>query len=598
MGFVMRQEALNWKITAKAGEGVMLSSSLFAKVCKRHGMAAYNYYEYPSLIKGGVQSGQVYASYRLAGSQHRHLDVLILFHEKFLSEMSAELDANSLVILNAQSFDATKFPDLKAKVVALNMTKISRETTGTVLSTNMVALGVSATVFALDLKILGEVVAQEFASKPKVAELNLKAIEQACAQTKALQDAGQLPVLGPFEKRPDDKVLLSGNEAVGLGAIAAGVQFYAAYPMTPASGLLHYLAAQQANYPLVVKHTEDEIGAINQALGASFAGVRAMTGSSGGGFALMVEAVSFAGVAEIPLVILEATRQGPATGLPTWTSQGDLNFVLGAGHGDFLRVILTPNSVTDHFELTKQAFYLAEKYQLPVFILSDKQMLESQQTMVKPNLAVQNQRFSLVENGKPGDVGLSAETYRRYANTADGISVRSLPGQKEGWQLTNSYEHDPYGFATEDALQTKAAVDKRARKLPALLKELPVPRYYGSEKPEKIFFAFGSTVGVLQETLLAQPDFPVAVIELPCVYPLPVEAIQKLLADKSAQLWTMEGNSTGQLAHLLRREMLLPIQQSLLRYDGRPFYEEDLLDWFTHQTLSNQYEVKNYGNNT
>jgi 2-oxoglutarate ferredoxin oxidoreductase subunit alpha len=592
----MLTQDLNWKITAKAGEGVMLSSSLFAKLCKRHGMSVYNYYEYPSLIKGGVQSGQVAASYGLASCQRKILNVLILYHESFLPAMLPELAEDSLIIVNAQSFDASKYPELKSKVVPMNLTKISREATGTVLSTNMVALGVSAVVFGLNLKVLGEVVAAEFAHKPKIAELNLKAIEMACSAAKTLQDAGQLPLLGKFDIRSDEQILLSGNEAVGLGALAAGLQFYSAYPMTPASGLLHYLAAQQANYPLVVKHTEDEIAAINQALGASFAGVRAMTGSSGGGFALMVEALSFAGVAEIPLVILEATRQGPATGLPTWTSQGDLNFVLGAGHGDFLRVILTPSSVEEHYVLTKRAFELAEKYQIPVFILSDKQMLESQQSMPHPEPAVLNSRQSMIAEGQLGEVQLD-ENYRRYANTDNGISPRSIPGQKNGWQLTNSYEHDTFGFATEDAKQTKAAADKRFRKLPELVAELPEARYYGAEDPEKIFFAFGSTVGVLQGVLAQQPAQKIALIELPCVFPLPLASISKILAGKSATLWTVEGNVTGQLAELLRREAV-PVKQALLRYDGRPFYVEDILAWLSGQNINEQYKVLEYGNNT
>jgi 2-oxoglutarate ferredoxin oxidoreductase subunit alpha len=286
---------------------------------------------------------------------------------------------------------------------------------------------------------------------------------------------------------------------------------------------------------------------------------------------------------------LEATRQGPATGLPTWTSQGDLNFVWGAGHGDFLRVILTPSSVEEHYLLTQKAFYLAEKYQLPVFILSDKQMLESQQTMPIPAESVKNQRYSMVAEGKLGEVGLSSETYRRYADNPTGISVRSIPGQDQGWQLTNSYDHDLYGFASEEEEVIKAAVEKRARKLPALLQEIPEPRYFGPENPEKILLAFGSTAGVIRDYLAEATDSKVALIEFPALFPFPQQAFEKLLEGKNAELWTVEGNATGQLAGLVHRETDHKNIQSFLRYDGRPFYVVDLKSWLETGKVATQY---------
>jgi len=410
----MKNQSFNWKIIAKAGDGVMLASKLFAKAAKRHGMSVFNYYEYPSLIQGGEQSGQVYASFDEANCQKRDLDLLILFHEKFLTEHLEELTEKSLIILNAANFDQSKYPDLKAKVFAIPMTKIARENSGKIMSANIAALGVSAALFAMDLKILGEVIRDEFGDKnQEIIQKNLLVLQKAAETTESLIAQGDLKILKDIDAKEDKQLLLTGNEAIGLGAIAAGIQFYSAYPMTPSTGLLHYLASKQEDYPLVVKHAEDEIGAINHALGASFAGVRAMTGSSGGGFALMIEALSFAGVAEIPIVISEAMRQGPATGLPTWTSQGDLNFVLNAGHGDFLRVVLTPSNVEEHFKLSQKAFELAEKFQIPVLLLSDKYILESHQTMAMPNLDAKNKRYSILADGKLGDIGVQPETYLR-----------------------------------------------------------------------------------------------------------------------------------------------------------------------------------------
>lgn len=586
-------EAINWKISAKAGEGVMSSAKLFAKACKRQGLGVFNYYEYPSLIKGGLQSGQVHASLQGASCQRRLLDVLIIFHEKFIQDHLAEIDEHTVVLLNANGFDASKYPELRSRVVPINLTKLAREQKASPLAANVAALGVSAAVLGMDLGIVGRVVVEEFAGKKELAKINLLVLQAAFQAATLLQQAGSLPMLGNLiNTGVDEQVLLSGNEAIGLGALAAGVQFYSAYPMTPASGLLHFLAASQKDYPLVVKHAEDEIAAINHALGASFAGVRAMTGSSGGGFALMVEALSFAGVSEIPLVILEGVRQGPATGLPTWTSQGDLNFVLGAGHGDFLRVILTPGDVAEHFVLTKLAFVLAEKYQIPVLIMSDKFLLESQQTMPKMALTHQNDRFSMINQGQLGETQLAEDSYLRYKVTDDGISPRAIPGQSKAWQLTNSYEHDEYGFATEDADEVRKAVDKRMAKLAALQQELPKPVYSGVSQPEKILISFGSTINVLRDLLQDQEIADrVGVIHLPCVCPFPAQEFMSLLADKQAELIVVEGDATGQLAGLIRRETEVKALRSLLRYDGRPFYSEDLLTWLQTGQISKEYRL-------
>lgn len=571
---------LNWKIVAKAGEGVMASAKLFAKALKRHGWSAFTYYEYPSLIKGGLQSGQVYASAAAGAAtcQRRLTDVLIVFHEKLLTDCLGQIGPETVVLLNANRFEASKFPELSVPVLPVNLGKIARTLGANPLAANIAALGVSAYVYGMDLGVIARVIADEFANKPAVVKQNLEVFKAAYEAAVT----AQLPVLGQIAVAPDQQLLVSGAEAVGLGALAAGVQFYSAYPMTPSTGLLHFLAAQQDHYPIVVKHAEDEIAAINHALGASFAGVRAMTGSSGGGFALMVESLSFAGVAELPLVVLEAMRQGPATGLPTWTSQGDLNFVLTAGHGDFLRVVLTPGSVAEHFALSKLALELAEKYQLPVLILSDKFILESLQTIPQLETTQQNQRLSLVAEGRLGESGLAEGSYLRYADTPNGISPRAIPGQTHTLQLTNSYEHDQYGFAVEDAAVTKQAVDKRARKLASLVQELPPPVYLGAAQPKHLLVSFGSTVNVLEELLRQPKAQQVGVIHLPCVWPFPTAEFERLVEATGVSTFTvLEGNSTGQLAGLIRRETKYRDFASYLRYDGRPFYVEDLMEHFS-----------------
>ncbi len=590
---MQERSAINWKISAKAGEGVMSCAKLFAKACKRQGLSVFNYYEYPSLIKGGLQSGQVHAALHKAHCQRRHLDLLIVFHEKFIKDHLQEIDHNSLILVNANAYDPSKYPELQARVIAVNLTKIARDQGANPLATNVAALGFCAALLEMDLQIMGRVVIEEFAKNKEAAKLNLLVLKAAFDAASKLIAEGQAPFLGKLlNSGLDEQLLLSGNEAIGLGALAAGIQFYSAYPMTPATGVLHFLAEQQKHYPIVVKHAEDEIAAINHALGAAFAGVRAMTGSSGGGFALMVESLSFAGVAEIPLVVLEGVRQGPATGLPTWTSQGDLNFVLGAGHGDFLRVILTPGDMSEHFTLAKLAVELAEKYQLPVIIMSDKFMLESQQSMPRFDMTNQNKRLSMVNDGQLGDNDLVEGEYLRYKVTEDGISPRAIPGQSKAWQLTNSYEHDQYGFATEEAFETKRAVDKRAAKLNSLIQELPKPIYEGSVAPKRILLSFGSTINITRDLLLDEElAAETALIHLPCVYPFPSVELENLLADKQAEIFVLEGDSTGQLAALIKRETNLSKLKSILRYDGRPFYSEDLSEFLRGKKLHEQYRL-------
>ncbi len=570
----------------------MSSAKLFAKACKRQGLAVFNYYEYPSLIKGGLQSGQVHASVTGATCQRRHLDLLVVFHEKFILDHLAEIDEHSLVIVNGNAFDPAKYPGFSSRFVVMNLTKLAREQGASPLAANIAALGVSAALLGMDLAILGRVVVEEFAKNKELAKTNLLVLQAAFQAMMGQVEQGQVQALGQLiNTGVDEQILVSGNEAIGLGALAAGLQFYSAYPMTPATGLLHFLASAQNEYPIVVKHAEDEIAAINHALGAAFAGVRAMTGSSGGGFALMVESLSFAGVAEIPLVVLEGVRQGPATGLPTWTSQGDLNFVLGAGHGDFLRVVLTPGDVQEHFDLAKLAVQLAEKYQLPVLLMSDKLMLESQQTMPMPTLEHHNTRLSMVAEGKLGEVGVAENSYLRYQNTPTGISPRAIPGQSQAWQLTNSYEHDEYGFAIEDAKTVKLAVEKRLAKLAALRQELPAPVYLGNQAAEQVFISFGSTVIMWRELLKDQEIAQrIGVIHLPCVYPFPSEQVLQLLGGRS-EVTVVEGDAMAQLAGLIKRETGLQKLHSLLRYDGRPFYAEDLRDYIMTGAVAPEYTL-------
>ncbi len=563
-------KSFNWKITGEAGHGVMLAAKTMAKIVKRHGMQSFNYLEYPSLIRGGHQTGQVYASLENATCQYRKLDLIVIYTQDSFELHQGEMTEDTVIIYNSD------FGKLSEEILEkwgdqihkMPLSTWAKEATGTPLAGNTVSLGVSAYFLGFDTDICKNVIKAEL-KKDKIVKSNFVAFDRGYDEAKKVGEA-----IRQIKPSNDNRIVLNGNEAVGMGALAAGVQFYSAYPMTPATGLLHFMNEHKHKLPIMVKQVEDEIGAINEAIGASMTGLRSMTGTSGGGFALMVEALSFAGTAEIPLVILEAQRTGPASGVPTWTAQADLQFVLTAGHGDFPRVILTPGTVQEHFDLTKKAVYLAEKYQLPVIILSDKYILESHQTMVVPEKKHQNERLSMVNvNDLPSD-----ESYLRYLDTKNGISKRSVPGQEFGLHLANSYEHDQWGFATEEADAITKSVDKRARKMETIMGELPQPELLGPKEADTTMVSWGSTTNVLLELVRVADEGLVNVIHLPCLYPFPVKEFKKLVR-KAKKLVMVEGNANGQGENWIRQWTGIQMDDHLRRYDGRPFYVEDLLEY-------------------
>jgi 2-oxoglutarate ferredoxin oxidoreductase subunit alpha len=362
-------------------------------------------------------------------------------------------------------------------------------------------------------------------------------------------------------------MLLNGNEAMSAGAIAAGCKFMSAYPMTPITSIMEYFAARGEEFGLVVVPAEDEISAINMVVGAAYTGVRAMTATSGGGFCLMVEGVGLAGMTETPIVVIEGQRPGPAIGLPTRTEQGDLDFVLHASHGEFPRVVFAPATVDDCFWLTVKAFNLAEKYQLPVLIITDHYLANSYFTTHKFDLnKVKIDRGLLfTKNNGSGE-------YKRYAFSESGISPRAFPGNKDALVVADSDEHNESGHLIEDAETRTKMMDKRFRKLTQLKQEIIQPRFYGPEKADTLLIGWGSNYGVIKESvdLLNKAGGSYSHLHLNQIWPFPIEAV--LAAMKNAQnCYVIENNATGQLAGLIRRETGLAASGSILKYDGRPF---------------------------
>jgi 2-oxoglutarate ferredoxin oxidoreductase subunit alpha len=372
-------------------------------------------------------------------------------------------------------------------------------------------------------------------------------------------------------------MLIGGNESIGLGAIASGCKFYAAYPMTPSTDIMNYIASKAKEYNIVVEQAEDEIAAINMALGASFAGVRAMTGTSGGGFALMVEGLALAAMTETPVVIVLGQRPGPATGLPTRTEQGELQFVLYAAHGEFPRVVLAPGTPEQAFYITNKAFDMAEKLQVPVIILTDQYLADSQWTFDGFDLS----KIKYTDYRLRGDAFKNLKEYKRHAFAENGISLLGVPGEARHLVVTDSDEHDEEGHIVEDATTRMKMVNKRFfQKLPLIRQEIEPPFLYGHNEPDIVLAGWGSTFGVIKEVVDAlSKKNKVAMLHFSEIYPFPSTKkfdYLKVLRDTHAAI-CVENNATSQFARLMKTETGYTFTRMINKYDGRPFTVEALL---------------------
>lgn len=556
--------SLNIKIGGPAGSGVKITGLILTKALSRSGWETFAYQEYPSLIRGGHNTFQVHASSRPVFSQVKNIDILISFDELTIKLHQSELTEKSIVIYDPAKI---KLPENKiGNYLPLPLGEIAKKQ-GNVLMENSVALGSVMALIGLPLEKLENVLQDVFHKKgEKIIKAN-----QICGQKgfELIKNNFSSQII-KLEKPKTivKRMVITGNEAVALGAISAGLKFYSAYPMTPATSILHYLAAKAEKYNIIVKQPEDEIAAINQSIGASFAGVRAMTATSGGGFCLMTEGFGLAGMSETPLVVVESMRAGPASGMPTWSGQGDLKFVINAAQDEFPRVVLAPGDAEECFSLTRKAFYLAEKYQIPVVILLDKNISESYYSNNLFPEQYLNQRYSFT---KP----LSG--FKRYQLTKSGISNRCFLGEKNGHHITNSYEHNEDSLFTENSKERIEMMRKRNRKFESLKKEIIAPQLFGPEKAEISFISWGSNKGVIREALkiLNKQGQRANFLHLNWLWPFPSNQVKEFI-QSSQKTVCLEGNSTAQLASLIREQTGLKLK-SLLKYDGRPFYPKEII---------------------
>ncbi len=566
---------LQWMIGGEAGFGIKVTGQMFSRMCVRGGLQTFDYTEYPSLIRGGHNAFQVVVRDREVRSPVQPVDLLVALNQETIALHSGRLSPQGGIMFDPDQTDIS-VAHLDAKKVRLYpvpLARIAREAGGTILMRNVVSLGASVGLLDYDFGLLEGVIHTAFDRKGStVVEQNLRAAR--AGYTFATQQFRHDCAFTLKPVRAPKRMSLTGNTALCLGAIKAGCKYYAAYPMTPTSSLLSYLAKHAAEVGMIVRHAEDEIAAINSAIGASYAGVRSMVGTAGGGFSLMVEGVGLAAMTETPLVIVEGQRPGPSTGLPTWTSQSDLQFILHAGQDDFPRIVIAPGDVSECFYAAFQAFNLAEKYQLPVFVLTDKFLGESAMS-VEPFATehLRHERGMLVRN-------VSAEMngqFRRYAVTHDGVSPRTFPGVPGGVHTANSDEHDEFGAVNESAANRVAMMEKRMRKLTTALADIPMPMLYGPPSADLTLISWGSTKGPALEALDMIRNASAKVNLLHFVYldPLPVQKLEALLRSCKATM-VLENNFTGQFAQHLKQAVGLLPEHTLRKYDGRPFFPEEI----------------------
>ena len=561
------------RIGGPAGFGVKAAGATLARVFARAGYHTFDLTEYPSLIKGGHNTYHLRVSEEEIFSHVMATDVLVALDAATIPLHLAELTHGGAIVFDpkdvtAEDIDLAGRDDLCLVPVAL--TDIVYEVGGIRIMRNVVSLGAVLGHMDFPLEgLLGSLKAQFAKKPPEVAEQNIK------AATRGYEAAREAHCAFPYSLAPlpdaSPQVLADGNESIALGALAAGLGLYAAYPMTPATSVLHYLAAHGETEGVVVKHTEDEIAAINMCIGGAFGGTRSMCTTSGGGFSLMVEALGFAGVSESPIVVGLLTRPGPATGLPTWTEQSDLRFAIHAAQGEFPRVVLAPGDHTEAFELTWKAFNLADQLQTPVIILGDTYLSENRQTQPPFDAAAVT-----VERGDLTCEG-SVEGYERYAITPSGVSPRVLPGVVGAQQIVNSYEHDAHGWAAEDADTRVAQNTKRLRKEKLACRTVPRPALYGPPDADVSLLVFGTTKMPAREAMkwLAAEGISVNMLQLVTVWPFPATEVSAFM-QRATRTLIIEGNATGQLEGLIREQCLREPGHRLNRTDGRPFSPEQI----------------------
>ncbi|MCM2533393.1 2-oxoacid:acceptor oxidoreductase subunit alpha [Neobacillus pocheonensis] len=566
---------LSWKVGGQQGEGIESTGEIFAIALNRLGYYLYGYRHFSSRIKGGHTNNKIRVSTTEVRSISDDLDILVAFDQETIDVNYKELNSKGVIIADSK-FDPKKPEDTLASMYAVPFTEIATGL-GTSLMKNMVAIGATSAVLDLDIHVFEEVVREIFGRKgDQVVAKNMDAIKAGFDYMK--EKLGTDVETMELEKADGQKrMFMIGNDAIALGALAAGCRFMAAYPITPASDIMEYLIKKLPALGGTVIQTEDEIAACTMTIGASYGGIRAITASSGPGLSLKMEAIGLAGITETPLVIVDTQRGGPSTGLPTKQEQSDLMAMIYGTHGEIPKIVMAPSTVEEAFYDTAEAFNLAEEYQCPVIVLSDLQLSLGKQTVEPLDASkVEIRRGKLVTEELPEIENKGY--FKRYEVTEDGISPRSIPGQKNGIHHVTGVEHAETGKPSESATNRIAQMDKRFRKVENIRFNTPVYKNVPHEDPDILIVGFNSTRGAIEEAMvrLENDGLKVNHAQIRLIHPFPTDEVLPLVRS-AKKVIVVENNATGQLANIMKMnvghaEKII----KYLKYDGNPFLPHEV----------------------
>ncbi|THF78451.1 2-oxoacid:acceptor oxidoreductase subunit alpha [Cohnella fermenti] len=567
---------LSWKIGGQQGEGVESTDRIFSTALNRLGYYLYGYRHFSSRIKGGHTNNKIRISTAPIRAISDDLDILVAFDQESIDLNAKELRPGGVIVADAK-FSPTVPEGVDARLFAVPITAMAEEL-GTSLMKNMVASGASWALLGLPLEVFNKAVEEEFGRKgPAIVEKNVEAVRRGAEFV--LEQAG-----GPLEEFRLEaadgkmKLFMIGNEAMGLGSLAAGCRLMSAYPITPASEIMEYLIKKLPKFGGTVVQTEDEIAAVTMAIGANYAGVRTMTASAGPGLSLMMEAIGLAGMTETPLVIIDTQRGGPSTGLPTKQEQSDINALIYGTHGEIPKVVIAPSTIEECFYDMIEAFNVAETYQVPVIVATDLQL-----SLGKQSCEPLDYERIVIERGKLAREELPPleqhTLFKRYEFAEDGISPRVLPGAKNGIHHVTGVEHDQEGRPSESAVNRKKMMDKRLGKLSGLRVANAIKADAPHAEPELLIVAMGSTGGTIDEARGRLSGDGVATnhVTVRQLHPFPSELLAPHM--KSAKkVVVLENNATGQLANLIKLNIGGHDKiENVLKYDGTPFLPSEIV---------------------
>jgi len=552
-------------LSGAAGQGLKTVEKILMHILKNSGYNVFSVKEYMSRIRGGNNTTEIRISSEPVGAHRDKIDILLPLNPSALERISGRISDDTLIIGDEENLEEAYRERRNTFIVSIN--KAAKDIGRPVYATTLAA-GLISGMLNADKDIAEETISRIFSAKgDEVVQKNIEALRAGISIAGEVLEKNNIS----FDIKQDDAVkahlLLNGVDAVGMGALAGGCNFISAYPMSPSTGLLLFLCENAEEFNIIAEQAEDEISAVNMAVGAWYAGGRALANTSGGGFALMEEGVSLAAMTETPLVVHLAQRPGPATGLPTRTAQEDLNLVLYSGHGEFPRAVYAPGSFQQAAEVSCRAFNTADKYQVPAFILTDQYFLDAYMNLKELTLDSCRAEYHIRE---------TAEGYRRYKLSGGGVSPRGVPGFGDGLVCADSDEHDEDGHITEDLRLRIKMNDKRINKLTELRKEAIEPELTGPEDYRLLVVSWGSNYHVIKEALKNISSDGISFLHFSQVYPLHASAGKYL--KKASKVAVVENNASGQFAELLKKETGISSAEKILKYNGLPFSVEELTE--------------------